>query len=152
MGNSLSSKEAFTIDSLTRTECIEYLSSGYVRSECCSNKEIESFPTELIKICIGYIGKAHNLGLLSKKELESYQPNDQYFVKTLTGRTITLDLAPTYPIYLIKYLIQQQENIQYNTQRLICRGKQLEDEYTLADYNIRSKHTIHLVLKLRDSE
>lgn len=74
----------------------------------------------------------------------------QIFVKTYTGKTITIEMKETDTIYNIKEKIYDKEEIPFYEQTLIFAGKQLENHRTLSDYNIQQENTLHLALQCRE--
>ena len=72
----------------------------------------------------------------------------QIFVKTLTGRTVTLIVAEDDTILNVKVKLKEKDGVPVDEQRLLFGGHQLEDEYTLQHYNVQKESTIHLVLRL----
>lgn len=89
--------------------------------------------------------------LVPNTALEGRDPKSrgyQLFVKTLIGKTITINSDPSETIELVKYRIQSKEGISVNQQRLLFAGRSLESGRTLLDYNIQKESTIHMTLRL----
>ena len=71
------------------------------------------------------------------------------YVKTLAGKTITLNCDPNDTLRSVKIQLEESQGISVEAQRLIFAGRNLQDDKTLNDYNIQHQSTLHLVLRLR---
>ena len=79
----------------------------------------------------------------------TYKIGGQIFIKTLTGKTITIEVEPSDTIENLKAKIQDKEGILPDQQRIVFEGRQLEEHRTIAEYEIPKEGIVHLILRLR---
>lgn len=102
----------------------------------------------LVALATGLSKDAH-ASQCSRPTHARFRGGQQLQVKTLSGKTLTIEVEPTESIESIKQKIADQEGVEESTQRLIFGGKQLENGKTLQDYDVGEDATVHLVLRLR---
>ena len=73
----------------------------------------------------------------------------QIFVKTLIGRTLTLEIYSDYTIKDIQRLIKKKEGIPKSDQKILCNSQILDPIKTIKDYGIQNLSTINLMVNLR---
>ncbi len=73
----------------------------------------------------------------------------QYFAKNLSDRTIVVPLRPDQTIGEVKFVIYAHDGVHVDQQRLVYRGEELDNDRTIANYNIPNESTFHLTLSLK---
>ena len=146
--------KAFTSDTLHKLFLKQYFDSNYYSTELAIKYQILTKDTAFY--CLFQENNLSDEEILNKKykEIENIPPIElerlgQFYAKTLTGKTTTLDYISSYTIEQIKIQIQDKEGFNPNEQLLFFGKNQLEDNKTLNDYNIRKGDTIILVLRLK---
>ena len=84
--------------------------------------------------------------------MSSTEALSQIFVRTLQGKTITVDVDGSDTVKAVKRKIQDKENLPANEQRLIYAGKQLDDTRMLSEYDVKNNATLHLLLRLKGGQ
>ena len=97
------------------------------------------------------VGSVHlSLQRLSRSQRKENGKEVQFFVRTLTGKIITIECCPEDTIFTVKSKIQDKEGVLVDNQRLVLpSGKQLEDRRTLSMYGIQKESTVDLMSRLR---
>lgn len=135
----------------------EVFKLGHTHCRCISNNNHLSQNKKLrdqitVGSTIRIYSKAYPFSLnayLKKENKLTIYKNQHIFAKTLTGKSIILQFESDMTIEQIKQQIHDIEGIPIFQQRLMYRGKQLEDDHTLCDYNIQYESTLELVLRIR---
>lgn len=97
----------------------------------------------------GTSGRYHESSAALQNMLAIPRGGMQLFVKTLTGKTVSIEVEEGESIEDVKAKIAEKEGIPPEQQRLIFGGQQLQDSKTLDDYDVGDDATLHLVLRLR---
>ena len=97
----------------------------------------------------GIVLKNCTLYLIRKLESDIDIVCYQIFIKTLTGKSFSLEVDDSYTIKMVKDKIQVEEGISTDQQKLIYAGREMDDKLSLFDYSISKASTLHLITKLR---
>ena len=130
--------------------------TGFELLEELGNNAIEMNSGFSVKYNLFFKDKKLELNKLLKNSIEKEdliklveRNNVQILFNNLNETTTTFEAEFSDEVGLFKYFVQLKEGIPFSEQRLLFSGKQLEDNRTLADYNIKKHSTIYLILRLR---
>ncbi|MCH89667.1 ubiquitin, partial [Trifolium medium] len=129
----------------------EYSYDILARSQTCKLK-LHSFVKNVQRVTLATLSSEFLVIPVGSSELLKLEicitPMMQIYILDLTGKRIPLRVNSSDRMFSVKEKILDMEGIPMHQQRLIFDGKQLEDNMTIADYNIEEKSALHLVLRL----
>lgn len=122
--------------------------SGMAATMATSNKHVSRMIKEMLVIVAKQWKKDEEVRLHNLLTTPSKDPH-RIFIKTTTSKVYTVHIDPQQSVYALKNEIANEISVSVDQMRLVCKGKQMEDDRSLVDYEITTDSEVHLVLRLR---